>query len=424
MLVALLSLPRRQYIYIFLLALAFRLFLLLAFHWDNHITDSYDTIAINLIQGRGFSYNGLGPTVCRAPVYPLCLAILFLGFGYHPEPFLLLRLVNIFCDSLTATLVLHLSCKWFSKVNRSMAFAGGAVYALNLFAAYYTVKLGEETISIFVFVLYLLLLHMVLFRRKDRLRNTVTLGVLGGIMILNKSVFLPVVIAIPFSLFLIFPGFRNRNFALTALVATVISLAVISPWMVRNMIVAKRLVLVQTLTGYNFWYDFSLDRNRDLAFESGKLDRPFSGDPVQVDSRVYAPYSLNAREDARYDSKLVREAAIWAARNPASFLSKVCDNLLSFWYLTETPLKMIIAGLFSLLLILTSVWGVNELVSLGQGREALLFLFVVGLIDLIYSPVIGVFRYSLVTYPLLAPLSGCSLGRFAHGFAARHQTSS
>ena len=101
--------PKRYYFYIFFLALFFRLCFLFLIQWDNHIIDSYDEIAINLIEGKGFSYNGVDPTVCRAPAYPAYLAILFLVFGHEPEPFLILRIFDIFLDSLIALFVLWIS---------------------------------------------------------------------------------------------------------------------------------------------------------------------------------------------------------------------------------------------------------------------------------------------------------------------------
>lgn len=409
-------LQKEYHLYVLFLAIAFRLVLLFVLPLStDHIIDSYDRIAINVIEGKGFSYNGIGPTVARAPAYPLFLSAIFYVFGYNPEPFLIIRLISILLSALTAVVVFWLSSLWFSNLSRASVMSVGLIYALNPFEAWYTLKITADVLYVFFFTVYLGLLCQAFLVRKSGMIRTILVGLTGGILLLNKSIFLPLLVLIPISLLAIFPDLRNKGFILRSLLSFFVSLSVLFPWTLRNTKVANETVLVQTLAGYNFWFDFSLDRNRDSAIASGDMDRSFRGDDVLLDNgSVYAPYSLNADEDAAYDSQLTNEAVEWIRNNPRQFLLKVFDNLLSFWYMVETPKKMIIAALFSLFFIFASLGGAVVNFSSGHQRETLFFSFLVFSVNLIYSPIIAEFRYSLVVYPIMSLLAGpflCFLGR-------------
>jgi hypothetical protein len=91
----------RQVLLIFLLALVIRLVLLFSMPWENHIIDGYDQIALNMGRANGVSFDGIDPTVARAPVYPTYLFLLFRLFGNEPIPFLHIRLTDIVLDSFT-----------------------------------------------------------------------------------------------------------------------------------------------------------------------------------------------------------------------------------------------------------------------------------------------------------------------------------
>ena len=403
--------PKKYYLIVFLSALCFRLLLLFAFEWEDHIIDSYDNIAINILKGIGFSYNGSDPTVCRAPGYPIYLSIIFYIFGHQPVPFFILRILDLILDSMTAITVLWLSALWFSKLHRSYKLCAALVYALNPFSAYYALKLGAETLYVFLFCVYLGLLYKVLFQKKFGILGILALGICGGILLLNKSIFLPLVVITPVLLYLIFPHLRNKEFMVRSVLTVLISFLILTPWAIRNTRVANRFVPVQTLTGYIFWYDFTLDQNRNSYIAAGKFDKSTSATGfITLDNGdLYYPYNLDAREDAAYDKEMINKGFEWIVRHPHKFMLKIVDNLFAFWYFVETPKKMITTAIFSLAFILFALRGTLLCFSQGLKLEPVFFLILIVLIDLIYSPIVGVFRHSLLTYPLLSTLSGPAL---------------
>jgi hypothetical protein len=184
---------------------------------------------------------------------------------------------------------------------------------------------------------------------------------------------------------------------------------VLLPWTVRNTRAADKFILVQTLTGYNFWYDFTFDNKRDSAITSGDINQVYTGGPVLLDNgRPYEPYALKANDDAKYDSQLTRNAVQWIVNNPFKFILKATDNLFSFWYVVETPKKMIIAALFSLILVAFALQ-YPAVSGHRYPKEYLFLLLLVGTIDVLYAPVLGAFRFSLITHPLLCTMVGPSL---------------
>jgi len=385
-------------------ALLFRFLLVGALSWDDVVIDSYDQIAINLLDGKGFSYNGTDPTVARAPLYPTYVAAVFLVCGGRCLEWL--RVGNIILDSLTSALIVLAFSAWFPRAAKGTAVIAGFLYALNPFSAYYTVKLGAEGMATLSVVLYLLAFHWSLLSQERSFARLAVLGVTGGILILNKSSFIPIVLLAPFMF--LFISNRKRVLAMILPVVSVllVTLTVVAPWTLRNAIVAEAFVPVQTLTGYNFWYDFSLDENRNSAFQSGSLNTIYTGDEVYLpDKHQFGPYSLSAFNDARGDAVLVKAAMGWSLDHPLGFVLKVLDNVLAFWYVLETPGKMLVGGAFSFLFLTVAGFGYNRLRAMGEGVNATFLLILVIAIVFVYAPIMAVFRYSLVTYPILSMLA-------------------
>lgn len=398
----------RPELVIVLLGLAFRLSLFQIGTWEPNIIDDYDYIAHNMIEGKGFSFDGQSPTVCRGPIYPGLLAAIMAVTRQATTPFSLLRLIDSALDSLTALLVLLVARAWFPTLGRRAHIAAGVAYALNPFAAFFAVKLGAEAHQTLIFALYLLLLHRTLADNAHGMRHALLLGLSGGVLLLSKSVFFPVVVGLP-AVFLLSRRFRTRHAVVRLASAVAIAFALLVPWTVRNYHVSGRPVLVQTLAGYNFWFDFTQDRNRDAAIASGNLNFVYQGGDVALpDGRAYRPYSFTAADDATADAILCSRAVQWAKQHPGSMLLKMLDNFLGFWYVVETPKKMLVTAVFSLVLLALALNGYFR-ARRSAPLEALVFFVLPFAIAVIYAPALGVFRYSLIVYPLLSVLAGVSI---------------
>lgn len=388
-------------------AFLFRVLIFWLFSWEERITDSYEVIAVNLLSGKGFSYNSMDPTVCRMPVYPFWLSFLLFIFGYDPIPYTALRFAEVLIDSLTAVFVLRLASTWFPNLRSSQLLGAGIAYAINPFSAYYSVKLGSETLATASLVLFLIGFHGAFVQKKTKLRSVLLTGVLGGFLVLNKSVFIPVVLLLPIVSFLALRQISLRKFSTLFIQYALIASLVVTPWVFRNVRATEGKIVFQTLSGFNFWYDFSLDKNRNQSIISENWDTAYIGDTVfVVDGVRYAHYDLAASVDVMYDRIMVRKAFQWIASNPMSFLGKTIDNMFAFWYQLETPKKMLAGGIFSLSSLLIALFSIRSLASCDHEKEAIFFAMTILLVDIVYSPILAVFRYSLVIHPLLLTLVG------------------
>lgn len=404
---------------IFSIALSLRILFLIALPWENRIVDGYDKIAVSMLSGRGFSFDGVVPTVARAPAYPTYLFVLFHFLGSEPIPYFQLRLADILLDCITSALVYCLASKWFPHMSARLWFVSGMVYALNPFAAFYTIKLGSETLTSFILVTYLIFLSKALLVDNSGAGNSAIAAICGGLLALSRSSFLVFAVATPFILIMV-GGNRTARHSWNALLCVIITLALTTPWSLRNTQLSGRFVPIQTLTGYGFWYDFTLDRNRNAAIWSGNLDSVCTGGQVFLpDGSPYSPPLLPPTLDALHDSQLTKLAAQWTLQNPGKFFLKCLDNLLSFWYLLETPRKMIVGLFFSLITIFSSLLGFKRLIGTQDGKGAICLLVLILFLDLLYSPFLAVFRYSVATYPLFAQLAAPSVGEMIGAIRGR-----
>lgn len=387
---------------IFILALCLRLALFGAGTWSPDIIDSYDTVAHNIVAGKGFSFDGSTPTVCRAPIYPVYLAGIFTATGSTSTPFTLLRVIDAVVDALTAAFVVLAARRWFPGFTPVTHTVAGLLYAVNPFAIYFTVKLGAEALQTFLFVLWLISLAPLLTgSERPGARHVALNGIFGGLLLLSKSIFLPIIVALPLAGLLRKAG-RSRERIIPLVISAALALLIMAPWTIRNHAVSGRFIPVQTLAGYNFWYDFTHDANRHAAIASGDPNAVFTGGDVPLpDGRLYRPYAMSAKDDAEADALLNGKAAAWVKEHPLGMAEKMADNALGFWYVVETPRKMLVAGAYSLIMLLLALPGFL-LARRHDAFGATALLILSFSFAILYSPALGVFRYSLITIPLFS----------------------
>jgi len=380
--------------------------------FDNRIIDNYDVLAQNLLDGNGFSYAAgeAKPTVTRAPFYPFYLAALLALVGHN---FFWLRFMEAMVDVGTTYLVYALVIRNVrgnlnSAHSRRLGLVAALVYALQPFSIYYTVKLGPE--SWFTFYLTLTIIFFFEFLRAGpSLWRSVLWGGSLGVLSLNKSV----AILLP-GLFLVLLVQQHKlsgSHLRGAVLAMVVMLALIAPWSLRNYRVARAFVPVQTLTWWNFWYDFDV-RVGETSFAT--VERLYQ---VEIGGH---PYGLTAPMDVAQETHLRQEAMSWITRNPLAFAEKTLCNVGEFWYLVESWPKAGVIIVFWLVSLPFAVWGlVVGLRSPSLSLLAIGSLLTIMYFNLVYAPVFAVFRYSLVVVPFLTVLIAIALVEMISQIAQR-----
>ena len=401
---------------VFAVALAVRLVIVAVLPnlYDRGIADSYDVIAVNLLHGRGFGYVSGVPTVARAPYFPVHIAAVYALVG---ESLTALRVTAAAGDALVAALVVVFVRAATATGSRPVSLSpaertrlaalAGLLYAAQPVTGYYAAKLVPET-----WLTLWLVLAAVCFARWWRGGGwtwALPLGIAAGVASLNKTVALGLALGV-LAATLARTARRgiDRRLLAQSLAVLLVALAVVAPWTVRNGRVAHAFVPVQTMTWYAFWYDFE-------AGPSGAA----RGRAAAVPAGMRKPPTLTAVDDVRQERSLAREARSWMWAHPLDMAGKTAANAVEFWYFVETQGRswaMIAFALLTLPWALAGVW-----LTLRDRRLRLLgavCVVVIVYLDLLYAPILAVFRYSLPAWPFVAALAAVAV-QAAWGAARR-----
>jgi len=185
---------------------------------------SYNQIAVNLLDGKGFVTDG-GLYARRGPVYPLFLAIIYLIFGYS---FVAVRFAQAIIGALTCIIIYLLSKELFDKkVGLIAAFISAIYYPFILQPAYLLTEV------LFTFLLIAMLYFLIRYYYKKDFFSLCLGGLIFGISILCKGIlflFIPLLI-----IWLVVIEFKQHSKNVIATFVTLIFIFLpMFPWIVRN----------------------------------------------------------------------------------------------------------------------------------------------------------------------------------------------
>ena len=205
----------------------------------------YNVIAHNILERGEFSVAPGELTSHRAPLYPLFLAAVYKVFGAQSYP--VARILNALFGAMICGLVYSIGKRIFGD---EVGVLGSLVASLDPFLIYYSYLLWTETL----FILSTLIL-VFFFLRMEKDPSTKNF-LLGGCLIAFSSLIRPESILLPPFLFLwglIRLPQRPREVFAKTVVMILAMLAVMSPWIVRNSLLQKKVILTTTEGGYIFW---------------------------------------------------------------------------------------------------------------------------------------------------------------------------
>ncbi len=290
---------------IFLLALTVRIsFLILAPARPLYLDDaiSWDSVAWNFLNGRGFTEIDGKPTSLRPPIYPIFLAGIYFLFNRN---YFFVYLIQSILGALSCVLIFLLANKFFDE-NKSFLVSLGCVFWPPLIV--YTGIIATETLYIFLLLLFFNLLY---YLRVEFTNKYVILGILLGIINLTRStiVFYPIFLVI-------FMLLTNKKDIPKILLMFGISLVCISPWTIRNYVVFKRFLLINTAAGELFWSGTYIPW--DGICKHGR------------DENFYKLFNLENPVDN--DRKMFIEGLKNIKKNPIGFLKLSVKKFFRFWF--------------------------------------------------------------------------------------------
>ncbi len=199
---------------------------------------AYILLGNSIFQGHGMSYVGQ-PTALRAPLYPLLLAGLRIAFG--SQSLLAMRFLQFLGAILTAWISAGTAVLLWSKQSKWPAFAIALCVPTLVF---FTSQILTESFTALLVTAFLF--YLARYNQNEDSRSLVAMGVCSGLLLLLRfnSLFIPVVAAfaairVPF-------GSASLK---RALLPVALSLALVSPWLIRNLIVFHGGILYSSQTG-------------------------------------------------------------------------------------------------------------------------------------------------------------------------------
>jgi len=216
---------------------------------------SYDEIAMNLVQGKGYRYAGGELTASRLPLYPLFLAAIYRVAGHNYQA---ARMVQAVLSTLTVLLIALWAHTLFGGLSACLAALIASVYPA--FYAYYFSSTELITETLYVFLLTAALYTFSVYWTRPSWSWAVISGLFWGLTSLTRPSSLPFLFLLPFiSILLRYPLRQMLRYC--GMVWFMVGL-VMAPWMIRNYLVFRHLVPVSTGVGVNLYSAFHPE-NRD-----------------------------------------------------------------------------------------------------------------------------------------------------------------
>lgn len=337
--------PRYRYMYVFLLALAIRVLVILLFSpefWE------YESIASNLLSGKGFSFYHMGiiyRSYCE-PFFPFFSACVY--FLTHHNVFIL-ELAQAFFSSLICVVVYFIGLRLYGQ---RVGFLAALLAAFHPGLIIYAVKLHPLTFDA-LFISFSLL-AMIIAAAKLNLRNATLAGLAGGICVMSRPtilLFLP--LAMIFILIQNKLGFKKGAgyfFAFAAFCGIIIL-----PWVLRNYAVQGQFMLTRSNTPYVFW----LGNNPN-----------FSGSAFTKDGKgvfELAPSALMAKlatlDEVGQNKEFLNAALTHVKQYPLGFIIRTVKKFYYFWWFTPQAgllypgIWLILYKMFYILIFASAVWG-------------------------------------------------------------------
>jgi 4-amino-4-deoxy-L-arabinose transferase-like glycosyltransferase len=402
--------------------------------WQHDdIQDDWNKFAINLVDHGTFGFSPGQPTVARGPIFPIIEIPLYLVFGERYAGWCVSLLL---LDTFTCFLTIILFRKLWGNLPALLA---GFIYAVNLPVIYYTAKISQVTSVLPLVVLYVYLFSSWGQAYNSRWRPWV-LGLVSGLIILNKTVYLP----IPFACcgLLIWSKWRELKHLpklWPVALYLLITAAVVSPWTVRNYVVTGgKLVPVQNMFWELFVQDvlyYNLNQQEGLNRPEGRtLEYFIEQERQMLIANGVGPDFQNDMNRAQWEmarEKAFREVSLqWIKHDPGKILRVKVQNVWNFWMraedwhktrlliLMQIPfLGAVITGLALLLykrrlqqvkyglLIILALWAEHCLVF-AWGRFSL---DLVPILGLIFGLGIAAWTAQDMSYPAIAPLPETSI---------------
>lgn len=400
-----------------------------------------EKVGYNLSQGGGFGSQPNIPTAKKPPMYPAFLAFIYFIFGHN---FVIARLGHIFLALLTCLITFKTAEKISGNISGFSLFPFFSSLILAVIPTYIYISGLFLTENLCILFSLLMIYFLIRAEKDPSLKNQIFSGVFLGLTNLTRPNFISFLLIIPVWAFLRFP---KKEALIIFFTISLTTLAVISPWMIRNWKIYNGFIPIATGGGRIFLAGNNPQAVGDAILVSGSPRLYFSEEiPQGEEKRDWTKWKgdswqnmyLSGLDPENFSSGLSEKEADrkyylqglnWIKENKISFMKLLPRKIYRFWQYwsphTRWPnlsgnLKTIDFIFYIPFLILT-VFGIilsfskdalTRLPTAGQERAPTAF-FTLHLI-LIYSQIMtlvsfGDARQRFLFLPFLAIFAGLGL---------------
>jgi 4-amino-4-deoxy-L-arabinose transferase-like glycosyltransferase len=412
---------RRHLVIVLGIALLVRFAVVAAFwpSWgwhDKAIPDAWNELAINLVDNGTFGFVPGQSTITRGPVFPLVEVPLYLAFGERYADWCISLLL---LDTLTCFLIITLFRKLWGNLPALLA---GLFYAVNLPIVFYTAKISQVTSILPFMALYVYLFSSWEKAYSCRWRPWV-LGLISGLMILNKTVYLPMPIVC--SALLVWSkrlDLKRVRQLLPVVLYLLVTAAVVAPWTARNYVLTGgKLVPVQSY----FWelnvqdvlyYDLTKQEGLDHP-EGMTLDYFLEQERQMLIANGVSPDYPKSMSHAKWE--YAREQAFraaylkWLRQDPGKILRVKVENLWNFWVRAENWRKTQLLIVMQVPFLGAVMASLALLLYKRQLHRVKYGLIIILVLWAEHCPVFAWGRFSLDLVPILGLIFGLGISAWA-----------
>ncbi|MFD3257824.1 ArnT family glycosyltransferase [Paenibacillus lentus] len=237
-------------------------FLVSVNHKVSHDSVHYDEMVRQLLEKGIYAYKDTEPNAQVTPGYPLFMAAIYKLVDYqHNDPFPVIRYTQVAMSLITLWLLYAIAKRLGGRNAGIVALLIGAVYPPFVWS---NASILTETLATLFFMVYVYL-QLIVFEKKT-LTFAMLSGAAMGLLVLTRPEFL--ILLFPIYIFYYFWK-KDRRTTLKLFLFTVIgTAAVLSPWVIRNMITLNEIVVASTQVN-----PFQAGTYPDKNYDDGLVDR-------------------------------------------------------------------------------------------------------------------------------------------------------
>jgi len=191
-------------------------------------------------------------------------------------------------------------------------------------------------------------------------------------------------------------------------------MAVLSPWMLRNYLIAREFVPATTHGGINYFLGNKIIEYHPLRANTAEKMAEQEADRMYREIRdaisSQNPSLSHAQVEAQVDKKLIRMAVEHIIAHPLTFIEKILKGVVFVWFLADTALKSTALLLMQGPLLFLCVIGIFY--GLRAKRQVLPLLTILLYFVVIQTAFLPLGRYSYPMVPVLIAFAAYSLEMF------------